>query len=357
MEFIKGMDISMIKELETCGAEYYLEGKREDLFTLLKKCGVNMIRVRIWHDPYDENGESYGGGGNDLHTVMEIAERTIKNNMDFMLDFHYSDFWADPSKQIKPKTWEKLNGSKLQTAVYLHTADTLKALKNQGLVPKMVQVGNEITNGFLWPDGHISNPQNMAKLLQAGIKGVREECPNAKIILHLDFGTDNKTYRQWFDTVAPYKLDFDVIGMSYYPHWNGNIKLLQDNMNDISRRYQKEVLVAETSIGYTLDTLGCNGVVYGSEQEKATGYAASPAGQEAFLRDLCTAVRNVNDKKGIGVFYWEPSWLPVPKCNWASESGVIYMKDKVAAGNAMANQTLFDANGNANSALLNLKDM
>lgn len=354
---IKGMDVSMIMELESYGASYYLNGKKEDLFCLLKTCGVNMVRLRIWPDPYDEEGNPYGGGMNDLKTTIEIAKRVVENGMEIMLDFHYSDFWADPSKQVKPKAWKALSGKELETAVYLHTVDTLKALRNQKLIPAMVQVGNEITKGLLWPDGYVDQTERMAALLQAGIKGVREECPNAKIVLHLDFGTDNEMYRQWFDRIEPYALDFDVIGMSYYPHWNGSLQLLSDNMNDISSRYGKEVLVAETSIGYTTDTLGCKGIVYSEEQEKATGYPATMEGQEAFLRELYRTVRNVQNKKGIGVFYWEPAWLPIPDCTWASESGSLYMKDQVEAGNAMANQALFDASGNANSALLNLKTM
>lgn len=357
MEFIKGMDISMVKELEACGASYCLNGKKEDLFHLLRQCGTNMVRIRLWHDPYDETGKPYGGGGNDLPTAIEIAKRTVESGMDFMLDFHYSDFWADPAKQVKPKTWENLSGEALETAVYLHTADTLKALKNQKLVPAMVQVGNEITKGLLWPDGHIDRADCMAGLLRAGMKGVKKECPDAKIVLHLDFGTDNKMYRQWFDRIAPYGLGFDVIGMSYYPHWNGSIRLLLDNMNDISSRYNKDVLVAETSIGYTTETLGCKGIVYSAEHEKATGYPATQGGQEAFLRDLYAAVRNVENARGIGVFYWEPAWLPISDCTWASESGSVYMKDKVAAGNAQANMALFDEHGNANSALLNLQTM
>ena len=354
---IKGMDVSMIAELESYGASYYLNGKKEDLFCLLKTCGVNMVRLRIWPDPYDEEGNPYGGGMNDLKTTIEIAKRVVENGMEIMLDFHYSDFWADPSKQVKPKAWKALSGKELETAVYLHTVDTLKALRNQKLIPTMVQVGNEITKGLLWPDGYVDQTERMAALLQAGIKGVREECPDAKIVLHLDFGTDNQMYRQWFDRIEPYALDFDVIGMSYYPHWNGSLQLLSDNMNDISSRYGKEVLVAETSIGFTTDTLGCKGLVFSEAQEKATGYPATMEGQEAFLRELYKAVRNVQNKKGIGVFYWEPAWLAIPDCTWASESGRLYMNDQAESGNAMANQALFDASGNANSALLNLKTM
>ncbi len=357
MQFVKGMDVSMIKELEGYGAAYYLDGRKGDLFEILSRCGVNMIRLRIWQDPYDENGNPYGGGMNDLQTTMELAERAVRNGMSYLLDFHYSDFWADPAKQVKPKAWRGLCGEKLETAVYLHTVNTLKAMKNEGFVPAMVQVGNEITNGLLWPDGHIDHREEMAALLQAGMKGVREVCPDTRIMLHLDFGTDNSMYRNWFDKIQPFRLDFDVIGMSYYPHWNGSIQLLLDNMNDVSKRYDKDIIIAETSIGYTTDSLGCSGVVFSEEQEKATGYPATMAGQEAFLKDLYQAVRSVYGGRGIGVFYWEPAWLPIPDCKWANQNGCDYMNDKAETGNAIANQALFDASGNANSALVNLKMM
>lgn len=357
MQFVKGMDVSMIKELEGYGAAYYLDGRKGDLFEILSRCGVNMIRLRIWQDPYDENGNPYGGGMNDLQTTMELAERAVRNGMSYLLDFHYSDFWADPAKQVKPKAWRGLCGEKLETAVYLHTVNTLKAMKNEGFVPAMVQVGNEITNGLLWPDGHIDHREEMAALLQAGMKGVREVCPDTMIMLHLDFGTDNSMYRNWFDKIQPFRLDFDVIGMSYYPHWNGSLQLLLDNMNDVSKRYDKDIIIAETSIGYTTDSLGCSGVVFSEEQEKATGYPATMAGQEAFLKDLYQAVRSVYGGRGIGVFYWEPAWLPIPDCKWANQNGCDYMNDKAETGNAIANQALFDASGNANSALVNLKMM
>ena len=350
MNFIKGVDVSMIKDLESHGASYRLNGKEEDLFKLLKQCGINMVRIRIWADPYDESGNSYGGGGNDLQT-------TIENGMEFLLDFHYSDFWADPGKQVKPKAWENLSGIALETAVYLHTVNTLKALRNEQLVPKMVQVGNEITNGLLWPDGHVNQTDTMVLLIKSGIRGVREECPAAKIVLHLDFGTDNKLYRKWFDSIRKYEVDFDVIGLSYYPHWNGGLSLLTENMNDISERYDKDVLIAETSIGYTTETFGCKGTVYNKELEKLTGYPATQKGQEDFLRELFKTVRNVKDGRGIGVFYWEPAWLPINDCTWASNSGCKYMNEKEEPGNAMANMALFDDKGNANSALLNIHTM
>ena len=342
MNFIKGVDVSMIKDLESHGASYRLNGKEEDLFKLLKHCGINMVRIRIWAYPYDESGNSYGGGGNYLQTTIEIAKRAVKNGMEFLLDFHYSDFWADPGKQVKPKAWENLTGIALETAVYLHTVNTLKALRNEQLIPKMVQVDQIDT---------------MVLLIKSGLRGVREECPNAKIVLHLDFGTDNKMYRKWFDNIGKYSVDFDVIGLSYYPHWNGGLRLLTENMNDISERYDKDVLIAETSIGYTTETFGCKGAVYNKEHEKLTGYPATQKGQEDFLRELFKTVRNVKDGRGIGVFYWEPAWIPINDCTWASNSGCKYMNEKVEPGNAMANMALFDDKGNANSALLNIQTM
>lgn len=357
MQFIKGMDVSMLKSLEEHGAAYFINGQKEDLFRILKQCGTNMVRLRIWADPYDPFGKPYGGGCNDLQTTIELARRAADSGLELMLDFHYSDFWADPAKQTKPKSWAQLEGKELEAAVYLHTANTLKQLKGCGIEPRLIQIGNEITNGLLWPDGHIDHPESMAALLAAGIRGAREELCDVGIVLHLDFGTDRKLYTKWFDSIAPYSLDFDIIGMSYYPHWNGSLKLLCDNMNEVSRRYGKDIIIAETSIGYTTDKLGCSAVVFSDNEERATGYPATQEGQEAFLRDLCSAVRSVEGGRGLGVFYWEPDWLAIPDCTWANSNGRAYMNDKAEPGNTMANQALFDKFGNANKALLNLNTM
>lgn len=357
MEFIRGMDVSMIKELEEHGASYCLNGKKKEIFELLKVCGVNLIRLRLWNHPYSLEGEAYGGGTNDIDTTVELAKRVVYNEMEFMLDFHYSDFWADPAKQIKPKAWENLTGKELQSAVYHYTSDTLSRMKAEGILPGIVQVGNEITNGLLWPDGSFENSKEMALLLKAGIQGVKDVSPDIKILLHLDFGTDNKMYRNWFENIAPYELEFDMIGMSYYPYWNGSIDSLVFNMNDISQTFHKEVLVAETAIGYTTDPLGCTGVVFSEELEKKTEYPATKAGQEKFLKNLCTGVRSVKEHKGAGMIYWEPEWLPIPECSWANPVGCKYMKDTAETGNSWANQALFDECGNANPALVNLKKM
>ncbi len=357
MDFIKGADISMTKELEEHGAVYRWKGEERDLFEILKLSGVNLIRLRLWNNPYSEKGEKYGGGTNDLNTVMELAERAAGQNMKIMLDFHYSDFWADPAKQVKPKQWETLGKEELEKAVYQYTKDTLEELRRNKILPSYVQVGNEITNGFLWPEGRVENTETMARLLEAGIRAVRETDPKIKIMLHLDFGTDNELYRRWFGNIEQYHLDFDLIGMSYYPFWNGSLDLLVDNMNDISSRFGKDIVIAETSIGYTTDALGCTGMVFSEELEKASGYPATQEGQMSFLRDLCAAVRRVKEERGKGIIYWEPGWLPIPECAWASPTGCAYVKDTSETGNSWGNQALFDCEGNANQALEHLKNM
>ncbi len=354
MSFIKGMDVSMTKALEFHGASYYLEGQRDDLFRILKRCGTDMIRLRTWLNPYDDDGLPYGGGTNDLKTTAELAQRAMGSGMDYLLDIHYSDFWADPAKQVKPKAWKAFTGAVLANVVHRYTKDTLDYLTEKGLTPAIIQIGNEITNGFLWPDGHVNNLETMVLLLKSGISAARESCPLARIMLHLDFGTNSELYIKWFDNIQKFDVDYDIIGMSYYPHWNGSLNLLLNNMNLVSQRYQKDIIVAETSIGYTTDSLGCKGLVFTKELAKCTDFPATPEGQEQFIRELCTTIKSVNNNRGIGFFYWEPAWLPIPDCTWANPNGCAYMNDNVEAGNSMANQALFDENGEANCALRNL---
>lgn len=240
MEFIKGMDISMLPELEDAGVTYYDNGNPEELLSVLQKNGVNAIRLRIWNDPYDVNHCPYGGGTNDIQAVLNIAQRIRDKGMYFLLDFHYSDFWTDPKKQIKPKMWRDLSGEKLGSAIYQYTETVLRELKEKGLAPDMVQVGNEITNGFVWPEGQLDTYlyleekqperkyEKMFSLLNKGIQAVRDVDSGMKIVLHLDFGGDNGLYREWFDAAELYNVDYDVIGLSYYPYWHASLEKLEN---------------------------------------------------------------------------------------------------------------------------------
>lgn len=350
---IKGVDISMIRDLEALGAKYYLNNQEADVFKIFKACGINMARFRLWVDPKTVDGIGYGGGGNDLETTISLAKRAKENNLDILLDFHYSDFWADPAKQTKPKGWSNLHGSLLAQMVYKYTSFVLDSFMKENIQLKMIQVGNEITNGFLWPDGHYTNHKEMINLLNMGIKAIREKSPESRIVIHLDSGCNQDLYESWFSACG--NLDYDIIGMSFYPHWNGSIKELMANINKLTNQFYKDVIVLETSIGYTLDNYGCDQCVYTLEEAKKTGYEPTQEGQMRFLGELFKSLKT--NKRALGAFYWEPAWIPIKECTWATKEGVEYMHDQALPGNTMANQALFDQNGHPNLALLKLNEM
>ncbi|NLP35718.1 MAG: glycosyl hydrolase [Clostridiales bacterium] len=352
MDFIKGMDISMLKELEDLGVAYYTAQRvKKDCLDILKEYDVNAIRLRIWNHPYDVEMNPYGGGTNDYNTTRDLAKRVVEKGMDFFLDFHYSDFWADPGKQIPPKSWVNMGWEELGEAVYQYTYETINNLKKENLMPNMVQIGNEITNGLLWPIGKLSNVENMAHLLNAGIQATKDVSKEIKIMLHLDDGGNNALYRRWFDSILPYELDFDVIGLSYYPFWHGTLEDLSYNLNDISKTYNKDVIVAETAYGFTTKEYGSEAAIFSDELAEKVPYEVSPEGQAHFMNDLMKVIKEVGGERGLGFFYWEPGWVPTPKSFWASEIGKEYIKDDCSGENAWANLALFDFEGVALPAL------
>ena len=273
MKFVKGMDLSTLLELEKCGAKYYVDGTEMDILDIMKKYDVDTIRIRLWNDPYSESGESYGAGENDLKTTLAIAKKVTDAGLGVLLNFHYSDFWADPGKQIKPKAWEGYSVEELEQAVYDFTVDTMKVFRDNGINTTMVQVGNELSNGLLWPEGKVPNYDNIAKFVNAGIRGVRAIDEDVPIMIHLDNGGNNALYREWFDEFTKRGEDFQLIGLSYYPFWHGTLDMLTNNMNDIAERYGKELIIAEVSMGYTMEDY--------KDYEKLTdeqrkGYATKP---------------------------------------------------------------------------------
>ncbi|MGN0341774.1 MAG: arabinogalactan endo-beta-1,4-galactanase [Roseburia sp.] len=365
MKFIKGMDLSTLVELEQCGAKYYDHGKEEDLLKILKKYDVDTIRIRLWNDPYSEEGESYGAGINDLPTSLEIAKRVTAAGYGVLLNFHYSDFWADPGKQIKPKAWASYGVEELEKAVYDFTVENMKAFVDAGVNLTMVQVGNELSNGLLWPEGRVPNYDNIAKFVNAGIRGVRAVLPELPVMIHLDNGGNNALYREWFDNFMQRGEDFEYIGLSYYPFWHGTLQMLEDNMNDIAVRYNKDLIVAEVSMGHTMEDYR---KYEGLTPETSKGYATKPElvekieypmtiqGQCDFLKDFLNRVANVADNHGCGFFWWEPAWIPVPGSGWATPASLKYMNDPGPCGNEWANQALFDYQGNALPALEVIRD-
>lgn len=365
MKFVKGMDLSTLLELERCGAKYYDNGEERDLLAIMKSYDVDTIRIRLWNDPWSETGESYGAGENDLKTSLEIAKRVTAAGFGLLLNFHYSDFWADPGKQIKPKAWADYGVKELEQAVYDYTLESMRTFLDAGVNITMVQVGNELSNGLLWPEGKVPNYDNIATFVNAGIRAVRKADAAIPVMIHLDNGGNNALYREWFDNFTKRGEDFEIIGLSYYPFWHGSLQMLNDNMNDIAERYGKDLVIAEVSMGYTMEDYK-NYEKLSDEERK--GYATRPAlvekieypmtkqGQYDFMEDFLNRISHIKGGKGKGFFYWEPAWIPVPGSGWATPASLKYMNDPGPCGNEWANQALFDYDGNALPTLSLIRD-
>ena len=365
MKFVKGMDLSTLLELERCGAKYYDNGEERDLLAIMKSYDVDTIRIRLWNDPWSETGESYGAGENDLKTSLEIAKRVTAAGFGVLLNFHYSDFWADPGKQIKPKAWADYGVKELEQAVYDYTLESMQTFLDAGVNITMVQVGNELSNGLLWPEGKVPNYDNIATFVNAGIRAVRKADATIPVMIHLDNGGNNALYREWFDNFTKRGEDFEIIGLSYYPFWHGSLQMLNDNMNDIAERYGKDLVIAEVSMGYTMEDYK-NYEKLSDEERK--GYATRPAlvekieypmtkqGQYDFMEDFLNRISHIKGGKGKGFFYWEPAWIPVPGSGWATPASLKYMNDPGPCGNEWANQALFDYDGNALPTLSLIRD-
>lgn len=357
-DFIMGGDLGMIREVEARGGEFSRGGSSGDPIDIMGEAGMNLARLRLWVDPYSASGEPYGGGTNDLATTIAVAQRAKAAGMDILLDFHLSDWWADPGTQTIPKAWRSLTYPQLLSTVRAYTNDVIDQMRAAGVLPDLVQMGNEIPGGILWDHGRVgsgvSDFSGLAALLEAGIAGVDDALgagEDIEIVLHLDHGGDNALYRWWFDAITAQGVPFDIIGLSYYPFWHGTMGELAVNLNDISARYDKDVLVVETAYAWTLDDGDGLGNSFFTAEEATGGYPASVAGQTAFLRDLRDLVRAVPDGRGRGLIWWEPGWLPVPGANWGTEAGKLDNGDTGVLSNPWDNQTLFDAGGAALATL------
>ena len=358
-DFIRGVDVSTLDMLEDLGATYYSSGSQGDALKILSNNGANYVRLKLWVDPYDEDGNPYGGGNNDYATTLALAKRAQNLGMGILIDFHLSDFWADPANQIKPKAWEDLSYSELKSTLYNYMKDTLNDFANDGVIPDMVQVGNEISTGILHDDGKVGDDDTddfsqLADLLETAISGVRDSsASNTKIILHLDQGGQNSLYTWYFGNLLSESpdLDFDIFGLSYYPMWHGTMDGLQYNLNYLSTTYDKDVCVVETAYAWTTEDGDGEGNVFISGDEDIAGYEATADGQFAFINDLEDIILNVPENHGIGFFYWEPEWVPVDGGTYATSAGVAYKNDTVEPSNTWDNMTLFDFSGNALSSI------
>ena len=361
-DFIRGADVSTLAAMEAAGALYRDDQDRPaDLLDILKAHGVNWIRLRLWNDPTNpadvmegnrllsRKGDPRGGGNNDLATTVALAKRVKTAGLHFLLDFHYSDFWADPGNQRIPKAWIGLNKEALAKAIYSFTKQSLATLKEAGAEPDMVQIGNEINNGMLWPLGKIGSddPQkgvggfnSLALFLRQASQAVRDTDPAIKIAIHLANGGDQGLYRWFFDAITKRGVDFDVIGFSFYPYWHGKVEDLQSNLNAAYRQFHKPVVVLETAYARTEEDADGYSNAFGKGMDLTGGYRATVQGQATELRDVMAAVATVPDHQGLGVFYWEPAWYYVKNVGW-----------RTGSGNNWDNQTLFDFRGHPEPSL------
>jgi arabinogalactan endo-1,4-beta-galactosidase len=332
---VKGVDTSSLPKSEARGGRYYTaSGSQVDALTHLRNSGANYVRLKVWVNPAD--------GYNNKARVLAMASRVKALGMGLLVDFHYSDKWADPGQQSKPAAWTGYTYAQLRTAVYNHTYDVLNALRNQGTTADMVQVGNEINDGMLWEEGRSNNFGNLAGLLNSGYDAVKAVSPSTKVVLHVAKGGDNGLFRWWFDSAASHGVRYDVIGVSYYPYWHGTLAAFQYNITDIAARYGKPVLIAETAYPFTTgnDDGLVNIITSGTP---VNGYPASPAGQSAMLRDVMSLVQAVPNGRGMGVLYWEPTWTAVAGNGWDPADP--------NSGNGWDNQALFDFNDRALPAM------
>ena len=357
-DFIRGMDVSSIQVEEKSGVKYYsADGTEQDVFTTMAQAGVNYARIRVWNDPFDADGNGYGGGNNDLATAIELGKRATANGMKVCIDFHYSDFWADPKKQICPKAWEGMTLEEKADALYEFTKDSMTQLLDAGVDVGMVQVGNETNNGMA---GETQIP-NIARLMNAGSKAVRETATTygkeIKVALHYTDATDFAGLDSIMYKLASFQVDYDIFALSYYPYWHGTFENLQNVMANIQDKYGKETLIAETAYCYTTeDTDGSGNSV--NEGDLIDAYGATVQSQSTALRDVCAVA---SDAGALGVFYWEGAWITVGDVNadnspiweefgsgWASSYAADYDPNdagKYYGGCSWDNQALFDAAG------------
>jgi beta-galactosidase len=243
-----GADISFLPQFEDHGMKFYDKGEEKDAIAILADHGFNTIRLRIFVNPENEDGYAPETGYCGLEYTSKMAKRVKEAGMKLLLNFHYSDYWADPQQQNKPLAWKDLDFDSLTLALKDYSRDVILHLKNQGTMPEMVQIGNEINHGLLWPDGHISNMDNLATLLKAGVEGVREADPSIIIMMHIALGGQHDEAVFWLDNMIARGVDFDVLGLSYYPRWHGTLDDLNNNLQDLVIRYKKDVNVVEYAL-------------------------------------------------------------------------------------------------------------
>ncbi|WP_228373617.1 glycoside hydrolase family 53 protein [Demequina soli] len=339
---IRGADLSSVLKNEAFGGRYYTSsGAQIDPFKAFGNAGANVARFKVWVNPAD--------GYNTASKVVTAAKRAQAYGMKIMVDFHYSDTWADPGKQYVPSAWAGQTVAQMTSSLATHTTSTLTALKNAGVTVDYVQVGNEINPGMLWPYGQsydvdttdgVAGAQwnNLAGFLTAGSNAAKAVFPSTKVVLHLtDIGSGVSGLTWWLDAMTARSVPYDIIGLSYYGYWHGGLGNLQTVISGVSSTYNKDVIVVETAYPFTLsdDTPAATNVI-DTSAELVSGYPASAAGQAAWVRAVQDVVAGAPGGRGLGVIYWEPAWTAVAGAGWDPADST--------SGNEWENQAMFDFN-------------
>ena len=368
-DFIMGMDASCVPSLEAGGVKYYdHDGNEKDVYQILAENGVNYIRVRIWNDPFDAGGNGYGGGNCDIDNAVEIGKRAAEYGMKLLVNFHYSDFWADPAKQMVPKAWKGMSIDAKSEALYQYTKDCLRKLVDAGVDVGMVQVGNE-TNGAMCGESSssLNGWKKITQLLNAGAKAVREVCPNALVAVHFANPEKVTNYESYSKNLDYYQVDYDVFASSYYPFWHGTLDNLSEVLSKIATTYGKKVMVAETSYAFTAEDTDFYGNTIGEGGGIVKDYPFTVQGQANLVRNVIDTMVN-KTTNAIGVFYWEGTWISSGGENyeenlalwekhgsgWASSYAKEYDPDDAGqwyGGCSVDNQAFFDAEGHALESL------
>ncbi len=371
-DFVTGVDISSYLSEISSGVTYYdYDGNaldEEGFFTFLGDCGVNCVRIRVWNDPYDSDGNGYGGGNNDLEAAITMGQYATAAGLGVMIDFHFSDFWADPSKQDAPKAWADMSATEVADAIYSYTTESVTALLDAGVNLTIVQIGNETNGAFCGS----TDWDVMGTYFAAGCNAVRDVDSSIEIALHFANPETSNRYTDYASKLESYGVDYDIFASSYYPYWHGTIYNLKSVLAKIASGYGKKVMVAETSYVYTYeDGDGHSNTIGEGTAGADINYDVSIQGQANLMYDVVSTVASISG--GCGVFYWEPAWIPVQVYDetaddaatvlaqnkslwetygsgWAASYATDYDPDDAGVwygGSAVDNQAWFDFSGNA----------
>lgn len=304
LPFLTGGDISLLASMERLGQRYFDGDQERDLLAIFASRGCNCMRLRLWVEPLGEDIYT-----SDLAQTLALGKRIKDAGMLFLLDFHYADSWADPEKQPKPKAWQNLDFGELCEAVRAYSRDCIETLRAGGAMPDIVQIGNEIIGGMIWPEGKLGPRggfDNLAALIEAGTRGVLEGSGDTRpqIMLHIDRGADWKGTRWFFEQVEAHGLAYDLMGQSYYPFFHGGIELFRETMQMSAARFGKPIVVVEA--GASAQRGMWDGV-----EAKCRDYPATPEGQKRYLEDVIETMRELPDNLGQGVIWWAPEWITI----------------------------------------------